>query len=165
MPIPVTHSTSACPTPRLSGLDRQLAEVNELLSARRLEKAAADIKYELAALRVQAAILRHAHVCRKAGFREEQARWPKGSGEDSGRWSGGGAGSTPPQPKPSAERPAPYQLAARGSQSAAYCWNQMQIDMLFCTTLRPSIIRACRAQAMERYSACITGKPLPPLLF
>lgn len=25
----------------------------------------------------------------KAGFREDQPRWPKGSGEDSGRWSGG----------------------------------------------------------------------------
>ncbi len=31
---------------------------------------------------------------RRAGFREDQPRWPKGSGEDSGRWSGG-AGTTP----------------------------------------------------------------------
>jgi hypothetical protein len=142
--------------------------VNELVSARRRERAAVDIKYELAALRVQVAMLRHAHVCRKAGFKEDQPRWPQGTPgtpKPGGRWSGGGAGSTPPQPKPSAERPAPYRLAASGRQSAAYCWNQMQIDMLFCTTLRPSIIRACRAQAMERYSACITGKPLPPLLF
>jgi hypothetical protein len=31
---------------------------------------------------------------RKAGFREDQPRWPKGCGEDSGRWCGGAAGQT-----------------------------------------------------------------------
>jgi hypothetical protein len=31
---------------------------------------------------------------RRAGFREDQPRWPKGSGEDGGRWSGG-AGTAP----------------------------------------------------------------------
>jgi hypothetical protein len=31
----------------------------------------------------------------KAGFKPDQPRWPKGSGDDSGRWSGG-AGTAPP---------------------------------------------------------------------
>lgn len=54
----------------------------------------------------------------------------------------------------------------RSRQSAAYCWNQMQIDMLYCASLRTSsIIAACRSQAMGRYAACLTGKPLPPLPF
>lgn len=97
MPIPITYSTSVCPVPRLSGLDRQLAEVNELLSARRLEKAAVDIKYELAALRVQAAILRHAHVCRKAGFNPSQPRVPAGSREG-GQWTDTG-GRSPSRPR------------------------------------------------------------------
>jgi hypothetical protein len=36
---------------------------------------------------------------RRAGFREDQPRWPKGSGDDSGRWSGG-AGTTPAREGP-----------------------------------------------------------------
>jgi hypothetical protein len=80
--------------PRLSSLDRQLAEVNELLSARRRERAAVEIKYELAALRVQVAMLRHTYVCRKAGFNPNQPRVPAGSREG-GQWTdaGGGSGS------------------------------------------------------------------------
>jgi hypothetical protein len=43
----------------------------------------------------------------------------------------------------------------------------MQIDMLYCASLKqpPWYVAACRAQANERYAACITGKPLPPLPF
>jgi hypothetical protein len=37
---------------------------------------------------------------RKAGYRPDQPRWPKGSGEDSGRWSGGGGVEPPAPPKP-----------------------------------------------------------------
>jgi hypothetical protein len=63
-------------------------------------------------------------------------------------------------------QPADYLLAATGPQTAAYCWNQLTIDNLYCGSLRPSsIVAACRSQAMERYAACLTGKPLPPLPF
>src|SRR5688572_25168869 len=36
---------------------------------------------------------------RRAGFRRDQPRWPKGSGDDSGRWSGG-AGTGPQETGP-----------------------------------------------------------------
>lgn len=74
---------------------RELDDVEEILAARRLEKTVLELKYELAALRFQTAMLRHALVCRKAGFRQDQPRWPKGSGDDSGRWSGGAGTGAP----------------------------------------------------------------------
>jgi hypothetical protein len=78
-----------------SVLVRQIDEVTELLAARRFERTVAELKYEFAALRLQAAMLRHFYVCRKAGFRPSQPRWPKGTPDQSGRWSGGsGTGAT-----------------------------------------------------------------------
>ncbi len=44
----------------------------------------------------------------KAGFRPDQPRWPKGSGDISGRWSGG-AGEAPPSPP----KPPPEELPPR----------------------------------------------------
>ncbi len=43
------------------------------------------------------------YYARKAGFRQDQPRWPRGSGDDSGRWSGGagtGTQSTEPSTNP-----------------------------------------------------------------
>lgn len=37
---------------------------------------------------------------RKAGYRPDQPRWPKGSGDISGRWSGGSGEGPPAPPKP-----------------------------------------------------------------
>lgn len=68
---------------------REISELAEILAARRHERTCRDVRYQLAALRFETALILHAHMCRKAGFREDQPRWPKGSGEDSGRWSGG----------------------------------------------------------------------------
>lgn len=81
-------------------------------------------------------------------FDQLQPRKPSGPG--GGQWtSGGGANS--------------MQIAG---QSAAFCWNQMLIDMLLCGSLEPAWYRAaCRSQANERYSACLSGKPIPPLPF
>ena len=93
-----------------------------------------------------------------------QPRVPAGK-PDGGQWTSVGAALTPPLSQPSSRMPAPYLLAASGRQSAAYCWNQMQIDMLYCSTLPALVNAACRAQAMERYSACLAGKRLPPLPF
>ncbi|HEY1983329.1 MAG TPA: hypothetical protein VGH13_24875 [Xanthobacteraceae bacterium] len=45
---------------------------------------------------------------RKAGYRPDQPRWPRGSGDISGRWSGG-AGEGPPAPP----RPPPEDLPTR----------------------------------------------------
>jgi hypothetical protein len=68
---------------------RDIRDLRELLADRRLERARIAFNYELAALRFKAALLRHAEYWGKAGFRQDQPRWPKGSGEISGRWSGG----------------------------------------------------------------------------
>lgn len=88
-----------------------------------------------------------------------QPRVPAGSA-DGGQWTSGGPSSG------TVAQPATYQLAAANEkQSAAYCWNQMLIDFIYCGT-RPRRLRAaCRSQAMERYAACLRGKPLPPLPF
>ncbi|MEI8276552.1 MAG: hypothetical protein WCG00_11210 [Hyphomicrobiales bacterium] len=84
------HSSGVFP-----GVSRQIREVKELLAARRFEREIFDLKYGLAALRFQVAALRFGHVCQKAGFKEDQPRWPEGSGDNSGRWSGGaGSGVT-----------------------------------------------------------------------
>jgi len=46
---------------------------------------------------------------RRAGFRPDQPRWPKGSGDISGRWSGGaGEGPQAPPKPPPAEAPRHY---------------------------------------------------------
>ena len=44
----------------------------------------------------QGRLARYVELDETAGFRQDQPRWPKGSGDDSGRWSGG-AGTAPPQ--------------------------------------------------------------------
>ena len=91
--IPLTAQTEL--TRSAGQIDREIDQLGEILAARQREKVCLDIKYQLAALRCQAALIRHAVVCRKAGFREDQPRWPKGSGEDSGRWSSGAGTGTP----------------------------------------------------------------------
>lgn len=80
---------------------REISELTEILAARRSERTVREIKYQLAAVRFETAAIRYAYLCRKAGFKEDQPRWPKGSGDDSGRWSGG-AGTTAPSNEPSA---------------------------------------------------------------
>jgi hypothetical protein len=90
----------------------------------------------------------------KAGFNPDQPR------DDYDRWAD--TGSQGPAP----DQQLPNVIAAAGAQSAAYCWNQMQIDKTLCASLRPtSVVAACRSQAMELYSACLTGKAIPPLPF
>jgi hypothetical protein len=90
-----------------------------------------------------------------------QPRVPAGN-PDGGQWTGGGADSQDGDDL----QPANYLLAPAGAQSAAYCWNQLTIDNLYCGALRPSsVVAACRSQAMQRYAACLTGKSIPPLPF
>ena len=56
--------------------------------------------------------------------------------------------------------------SARRGQSEAVCWAQYSFDMLKCdSVLRAPQRAACRAQAMERYAACRSGRPIPPLNF
>jgi len=51
-------------------------------------------------------------------------------------------------------------------QSVQFCNNQLLIDNWKCDSVQPNWYRAaCRNQAMERYAACLVGRPLPPLPF
>jgi hypothetical protein len=121
----------------------------------------ARVRWEIAALRFQLALLRYTRqqkTLHPSHYDPTQPRVPKGN-PDGGQWTLEGSVSSTIQP-------ALYQLAARGRQSAAYCLTQMQLDMLYCSSLRPmGVVAACRAQANERYAACLAGKPLPPLPF
>ena len=81
----------------------ELSELKEMLAVRRCDRVCREIKYELAALRFKTALVRYAYVSQKAGFRRDQPRWPKGSGDDSGRWSGG-VGTEEPSTGPAAPR-------------------------------------------------------------
>lgn len=82
---------------------RNLAEVNdaEQFKKKKPEETAAsalDIAEKIAREIVQ--------DLRRAGFRPDQPRWPKRSGENSGRWSGGaGEGPVAPPKPPTAEAP------------------------------------------------------------
>lgn len=97
---------------------------------------------------------------REHKFDPDQPRVPAGSPEG-GQWTTDSATSGS-----LSEDGLATDFSAVGRQSAAYCWNQMQNDMLYCSTLFPPWrVAACRAQANERYAACLAGKPLPPLPF
>jgi hypothetical protein len=50
---------------------------------------------------------RRSPTVEKAGFRSDQPRWPTGSGEISGRWSGGAGVADPSPPKTPTEEPLP----------------------------------------------------------
>jgi hypothetical protein len=97
--------------PSLCNLRSNLEEIRcavsaleELLEARKQEQARREIKYELAAARFETGLVSFAQICRKAGFKEDQPRWPKdtpGEPKPGGRWAGG-AGSGAPSNEPSA---------------------------------------------------------------
>ena len=76
-----------------------LDAIKQIVAIRRRERAYWEIKYQLAALRFERALIKHAYACLKGGFRPDQPRWPKGTSEG-GRWSGG-AGTESPQTGPS----------------------------------------------------------------
>lgn len=89
---------------------------------------------------------------RKAGFKEGQPRWPKGSGDESGRWSGGAMTV--------AARENATVLAARGN--AEKCEAQYEADSKLCRIVKTPL---CWEQAMKRRAACISGYDLPPFNF
>ena len=69
------------------------ADYEEVLQMRR----------EFAALRKDWERTVRDYYARKAGFRRDQPRWPKGSADDSGRWSGGAGTEAPGTGTSSAE--------------------------------------------------------------
>lgn len=87
----------------------EISELKEMLAMRHRDRACCELKYELAALRFETALIKYAYVSQKAGFRRDQPRWPRGTGEDSGRWSGG-AGKEEPSTVPATPRPRGHHL-------------------------------------------------------
>lgn len=74
----------------------EISELGELLAVRRLEKACRDIKYQLAAVRFETALIRDAVVSRKAGFNPNEPRVPAGSPEG-GQWTTEGGTNNKPR--------------------------------------------------------------------
>ncbi|HET7804991.1 MAG TPA: hypothetical protein VFL53_12160 [Pseudolabrys sp.] len=81
-------------------IQAEITELKRLVALRRRERVSREMKYRLAGLRFERALIRHADVCLKAGFRRDQPRWPKRT-EGAGRWSGG-AGTEAPSTEPPA---------------------------------------------------------------
>jgi hypothetical protein len=84
--------------------------------------------------------LRKLMLALKDGFNEAQPR------DEDGKWTADGG--------------APFDVAARGNEAA--CEAQYARDKITCNLVRTAL---CWSQAMERYSACLVGRPIPPLRF
>ncbi|RXF74804.1 hypothetical protein [Hansschlegelia zhihuaiae] len=105
-------------------------------SRRRGRLALLRMRSEIAADRVRAAFRRLED--QKAGFREDQPRWPKGSGETSGRWSGGvgvAVSSGRTKPRPNGHHLVPRSVAASQefnlSSQARQVFDQETTGMLY----------------------------------
>lgn len=86
----------ALPTALKDGIDRiriELGDIQRFLAARRDETRQREFRFHIAAAQFEAALARYAAASQKAGFCEDQPRWPKYT-SDGGQWSGG-AGSKP----------------------------------------------------------------------
>ncbi|MCG5234410.1 hypothetical protein [Xanthobacter oligotrophicus] len=94
----------------------------------------------------------------KGGYDPSQPRIPSGA-PGGGRWAGGSNDSTGSKPAV-AERS--ISVAARRISPAveAQCWQQYEADMFHCDMVG---LKSCRAQASQRYAACLRGHPIPPL--
>ena len=107
------------------------------------------MRREFAVLRAEWKRVLHGYYAHK--FDPNQPRVPAGN-PDGGQWTSEGGDAA--------------YLNVAGPQSATYCWNQMLIDMIYCGSFeQPWYRAACRAQANERYAACLAGRPIPPLPF
>jgi hypothetical protein len=76
----------------------EVRRMREHVADRSSEQKTLALNAELAAFRFKGALLHARELMGKAGFKPDQPRWPKGSGDDSGRWSGeaGTGGAAPP---------------------------------------------------------------------
>jgi hypothetical protein len=93
-------------------------------------------------------------------YNPNQPRVPAGS-PDGGRWSSGATSE-----KPNKNPLTSFAAASRRGRSIAYCTAQYTIDNLLCSSVEPASRRAvCRAQATERFGACLAGRPIPPLSY
>jgi len=81
-------------------------------------------------------------------YNPDQPRVPAGN-PDGGQWTNLDAGRN-------------ATIAARSRRNQAECDEQRKKDEFICRSVRTPL---CWAQAMERYAACLAGRPIPPLNF
>jgi hypothetical protein len=85
-------------------------------------------------------------------FNADQPRVPAGN-PDGGQWTSESSEN---------RREKETDVAVRSKPSEAECDAQFERDLEICRMIRS---QACYGQAMARYAACRTGRPIPPLVF
>jgi hypothetical protein len=93
-------------------------------------------------------------------YSPDQPRVPAGN-PDGGEWTSEGAGDHANDASdPADDGEATIVTAAR--QNQAECDEQYKLDIFKCNLVRTPL---CYATAMERYAACLAGRPIPQLRF
>lgn len=120
-----------------------------------------NLHYELASLRADITFARLLRALR-VKFDPDQPR------DERGRWTDGAAASDLSGAINSnsvASGATDFSSVGRG-RSESDCWLRYNVDMLRCQAeVRAPARAVCRSQAMERYAACRSGRPIPPLSF
>lgn len=115
------------------------------------QRALADLHYKLASYYADINFARLVRALR-VKFDPDQPR------DEQGRWTDSAAANSP-------SGATDFSSVGRGL-SEAECSLQYNVDMLRCQAEVRAWARAvCRSQAMERYAACRSGRPIPPLSF
>ncbi len=107
------------------------------------------MRWHLAALRFEVAMLRHGRELRRK-FDPNQPRVPAGE-PGGGRWTNEESNEVDLS---AARRVSPARTAE--------CEMQLRRDTFHCNMVG---LRACYAQAMLRYANCLSGLPIPPLSY
>lgn len=118
--------------------------MNSSAELKMLRDGLAQLKLDLLGVKVQLK-LRKWIVSVKDGFDPDQPR------DEFGMWSDGGGFATPASRE-----------FAMGRGNTAECDLQYNRDKLICNLVKTPL---CWAQAMERYSACLSGRQIPLLRF
>jgi hypothetical protein len=109
----------------------------------------ADIRFE----QLRHASLRAKHLAEQT-YKPDQPRVPAGA-PDGGQWTGQDAAAFD-----NGRGGSPTDISAAKRGTAALCAAQYAADIFHCKMVG---VRACYAQATERFAACLAGRPIPPL--
>jgi hypothetical protein len=148
---------------------------NDEWELRRAQSGSATGQFETSRARLIRALLQD-EGGRRSGYDPNQPRVPAGN-PDGGQWTSSGGGSPvrlAVERTPRGFGSATLLAAAEGDArnnvipvarkrvNEAECWAQYQRDIFHCRMVGNP---ACYAQAAERYSACLAGRPIPPLSY
>jgi len=126
------------------------------------ERAVLELRWLVKSLKTDLLLRRLRHK-----YSADQPRAPKGKPEG-GQWvpdAGKDGDAASASSAPADLRPGPRDVSAarrRSGISEAECDFQYKQDTFICNLVRTPL---CWAQAAERYAACLSGRPLPPLNF